>query len=331
MEKVVPKGNIQFGKNYNENGGQPPAPRLNQVPNSLNSSQPSASNNNFKENRDGLGLEISKRLNEDYGEKWMNNPVDKASGYSACLRKCGAVPQVACCICAPCDLGPVKKIPSGYIGLVIELGRLVKKLEPGLHSYNQCCQEVQLVDIRTKVFDVPVQSLLTRDNVSIKVDAYVVYRVEIPELALFRVSNYVEMLSSMTQGILKTVIVEKTLSELLVKRDEVESYITELIDEKTDLFGVDVQSIEFKQITLPRDMMRSFAKEAQAKKEAEAKIIKAQGSLASAKLYRKSADLMQGNPVSLQLQYFETLRLISMENNKTYIMPDSMIRLFADG
>lgn len=278
--------------------------------------------------RDGEGLTISKRLNQDYGEKFINNPRDRAGGYSNCIRCCGNIPKFLCVVCSPCECGPVKKINTGEIGLLLEFGRLVRKLEPGLHSFNQCSQEIFVVKLLTQILDIPPQTLITRDNVTIRVDSFLTYRVAVPELAQFKVSNYKAMLNSIAQGILKNVVVERSLSELLSERKEVEEQIIKEVSEKTEFFGVEVILLELQGITLQGDMTMAMSQVTMAELEAESKIVVAEGNLNSSKIYGKAADLMRGNPISLQLQYFETIKVIAAENNKTYIMPDKLIRLF---
>ena len=182
-----------------------------------------------------------------------------------------------------------------------------------------------MVDLRTVILNIPAQYLLTKDNVSVQIDAFVTYKIVIPELAIFKVENYRNMVSYMTQGVMKTIVAERTLSELLVNRNEVEKAITGIIDDKTDPFGIKVMSIETRSINLPQNMERAMATVAESKKESEAKVIDAQGSLESAKIFRKAADELKGNPISLQLQYFETLKGIAAENNSTIIVPDSIL------
>lgn len=274
---------------------------------------------------DGYGLTLSKRIHNEYGQEFQKNPKDRAAGYANCIKCCGKIPKVVCCICAACDCGPVKKISTGQIGLLIEFGRLIGKLEPGLHSFNQCSQTIILVDLRTVILNIPPQQLLTKDNVSVQVDAFVTYKIVIPELAIFKVENYQNIVSYMTQGVMKTIVAERTLSELLVNRNDVEKAITGIIDDKTDPYGIKVISIETRSINLPQNMERAMATVAESKKESEAKVIDAQGSLESAKIFRKAADELKGNPISLQLQYFETLKGIAAENNSTIIVPDSIL------
>lgn len=274
---------------------------------------------------DGLGLNLSKKIHNEYGAEFQRKPQDRAQGYASCIKCCGTIPQVLCCVCAACDCGPVKRIQTGQMGLLIEFGRLIRKLEPGLHTFNQCSQTIRLVDLRTKILNIPAQMLLTKDSVTVQVDAFVTYKIVVPELAIFKVENYASLVSYMTQGVMKIIVAERTLSELLVKRDEIEKAITSDIDMKTDPYGIKVISIETRSINLPQNMERAMATVAESKKESEAKVIDARGSLESAKIFRQAADELKGNPMSLQLQYFETLKGIAAENNSTIIVPDSIL------
>jgi regulator of protease activity HflC (stomatin/prohibitin superfamily) len=132
-----------------------------------------------------------------------------------------------------------------------------------------------MVDLRTVILNIPAQQLLTKDNVSVLVDAFVTYKIVIPELAIFKVENYQNMVSYMTQGVMKTIVAERTLSELLVNRNDVEKAITGIIDDKTDPYGIKVISIETRSINLPQNMERAMATVAESKKESEAKVIDA--------------------------------------------------------
>ena len=273
----------------------------------------------------GNGLNIHKEIHSEYGKEFQDNPKDRAGSYASCIKCCGNIPKVICCVCAACGKGPVRRISTGHIGLLTEFGRLIAKLEPGLHTFNQCSQKILMVDLRAKILNIQPQKLLTKDNVSIVVDAFVTYKIVIPELAIFKVENYAGLVDYMTQGVMKTIVAERTLSELLINRNEIEKSITDIIDFKTDPYGIKVISIETRSITLPPNMERAMATVAESKKESEAKVIDAQGSLESAKIFRKAADELRDNPISLQLQYFETLKAISAERNSTIIVPDSIL------
>ena len=269
------------------------------------------------------GLEIHDSIWEEYGTDY--NRKDKAACYACCMRSFGVVPRVLCAFCACCEKGPVKVIPQGYIGLRTEFGRLIEKLPPGLHDFNQCTEKIVTVDLRSQVINIPPQSLLTRDNVTVLVDAYVNFKIVIPELAAYKVQNYETLVGFMTQGVMKTIVAERTLGELLVNREEVEKAITSIIDRQTDPYGIKVLLIETRSVSLPQNMERAMATVAESAKQKEAKIIDAQGNLESAKIFKRAAKELSQEPLSIQLQYFETLKTISAERNSTIIVPDSIM------
>ena len=173
-------------------------------------------------------------MHNEYGPEYENKPADEASCYSGFIKSCGRIPQVGCCILAPFGRGPVIQIPTGYIGLLTEFGRVIQKIPPGLSTINPCSQKMVLVDLRVQILDIPPQPLLTKDNVTLNIDAYVEYQILCPELAVYKVENYINLIYLLTQGVLKTIIAERTLSEILMNRDEVDNEITRIIDEKTD-------------------------------------------------------------------------------------------------
>lgn len=272
------------------------------------------------------GLQIHDSIYDDYGADYDRK--DRAYCYSKCLRAFGQVPRFACAICACCEKGPVKIVPQGFMGMRTEFGRFIEKLPPGLHDFNQCTEKITLIDLRSQILNIPPQSLLTKDNVTVAVDAYVNYKIVIPELAIFKVENYQNLVGYMTQGVMKTIVAERTLSELLINRDEVEKAITDIIDRKTDAYGIKVLLIETSSISLPKNMERAMATVAESQKQKEAKIIDAQGNLESSKIFKEAAKQLGEEKLSIQLQYFETLKTIAAEKNSTIIVPDSILNSF---
>ena len=258
-------------------------------------------------------------LNKPYDEKAENG------GYKSCLTCCGGC-QVKCqFLCAVCGCGPIKVIEQGSVGLKLRFGKYVSKLKPGMYTFNPCSEVIQVIDMRAQVLDVGNQSLLTKDNVTLYVDAYVNFRVTDPEKATFKVVDYMSMIRFFTQGVMKTIIAEHTLTDILVKRKEIEGKITQIIDEKTDQYGLKVFNIETQKIQLPVEMDRAMAAVAESQKQSEARLIDAKGNLESAKIFKDAADILGENEISLQLQYFETLKFIAAEKNKTIIVPDSIL------
>jgi regulator of protease activity HflC (stomatin/prohibitin superfamily) len=274
-------------------------------------------------NLDSPGLSVQTTINEVYGGTYTSK--DEASAYAGCLKCCGDFCIVACCPCSACGCGPLVEIEQGFIGLKTEFGRLTGKLGPGLHTYNKCTENIIKVDMRIQSLNVQGQTLLSKDSVTVHVDVFVNYRIVIPEYALYKTSNYYELLDLMVQAVMKHIVSERTLSQLLVNRKEIEKSTTFLVDERTHPFGIDVISIETQSIRLPKNMERVMAAVAESEKRAEAKVIDAKGNLESAKIFRAASDELIKNPNSVELQYFETLKAIAMENPSTLIVPDSIM------
>lgn len=271
-------------------------------------------------------------MNQSVALKQLDEGLDKgyetgseATGYMACQEKCGN-----CCLsfqycCASCGCGPLKTINQGEIGLRMRFGKFVSKLQPGLYTYNPCTENIIVVDLRSQVIDVGLQRLLTKDNVTVFIDAYVNYSVIEPEKARFKVIDYKQLMSYFTQGVMRTIVSEHTLSELLINRKKVEKKLTEIIDVKTHAYGLKVYNIETQKIQLPANMERAMAIVAETEKQSEARLIDAKGDLQSARIFREAADELSKNEISLQLQYFETLKYIAAEKNSTIIVPDSIM------
>lgn len=270
------------------------------------------------------GLSVQPSINDVYGEKYDNN-MDEASCYAGFLQCTGTCYAVTCCPCAACGCGPLVEIEQGYIGLRTQLGKLKGKLGPGLHTYNRCTEKILKVDMRIQTLNIKGQTLLTKDSVTVFLDVVVNYRIVIPEYALYKTANYYELLDLIVQAVMKHIVAERTLGQLLVNRKEIEKSTTFLVDERSHPFGVDVISIETQSIQLPKNMERVMAAVAESEKRAEAKVIDAKGNLESAKIFRMASDELIKNPNSVELQYFETLKAIAMENPSTLIVPDSIM------
>ncbi len=272
------------------------------------------------------GLDMFPKINEIYGEQYMG--ADEASLYSSYLRCCGQIPQILCCLCSACKCGPIVQVRQGYIGLVMELGKFIRKVGPGLHTYNSCTEQIILVDMRIQNLQIPSQDLITKDNISIKIDCFVLYKILIPEMATFKLGDYKRFISYTTMGTMKTIISEKTLSELLEKEDDIEMLIKEIIDDQADDYGIKIHTIETRKIEISPSMVNAMATIALSEKETEGKIVAAKGNYESARIFREAADELSKNPLSLQLHYFETMKEIASENSQITIMPGELIDLF---
>ena len=157
--------------------------------------------------------------------------LEESGSYKCCLQCMGGCQRDCCVICACCGGGFYKKINEGHIGLVKETGRYVKKLGPGLHTYNPCTETITTVDLRTRMINIPPQPLLTKDNVALQIDTFCTFRIIVPELAFFKVADHVKVIILKTQGSLKAIISEHTLTEILTNRKLIEEKLCNIIDE----------------------------------------------------------------------------------------------------
>jgi regulator of protease activity HflC (stomatin/prohibitin superfamily) len=177
------------------------------------------------------------------------------------------------------------------------------------------------MSLRTVVHDIPPQDIITRDNVSVKVNAVVYFRVMRPVKAVVEVENYVYATSQLAQTTLRSVLGEVELDDLLTKREELNVRLQSIIDDSSDPWGVKVSMVEVKHVDLPPDMQRAMAKQAEAEREKRAKIIHAEGELTASVKLAEAADVMSTNPVTIQLRYMQTLAEISTENASTIVFP----------
>jgi regulator of protease activity HflC (stomatin/prohibitin superfamily) len=177
------------------------------------------------------------------------------------------------------------------------------------------------VDLRTITLDIPPQDVITRDNVTVKVNAVVYFRVVDPNRAVVEVENYLMATSKLAQTTLRSVLGQVELDELLASRDSINHRLQEILDAQTEPWGVKISNVEVKQIDLPTEMQRAMAKQAEAERERRAKIIAAEGELQAAHKLAEASAIMEVRPISLQLRYLQTLREMSSEHTSTMIIP----------
>ncbi len=206
-------------------------------------------------------------------------------------------------------------------GVVFFLGRLSGVRGPGLVLVIPFIQKLEKVDQRTVTMDVPSQDVITKDNVSVKVNAVLYFRVIEPAKALVQVENYLFATSQLAQTTLRSVCGEADLDDLLSEREQINKRIQEIIDHQTDPWGIKVSLVEVKHIDLPQDMQRAMARQAEAERERRAKIIQAEGEYQAAEKLTSAAKIMSENSAALQLRYLETLRTIAAEHNSTILFP----------
>jgi regulator of protease activity HflC (stomatin/prohibitin superfamily) len=207
-------------------------------------------------------------------------------------------------------------------GVLFRLGRLVPNaLGPGVIFVFWPVYKMVRVSLRTITLDVPPQDIITRDNVSVKVNAIVYFRVMNAPRAIVEVENYLYATSQLAQTTLRSVLGEVELDDLLSKREKLNIKLQEILDQQTDAWGIKVSLVEVKQVDLPQEMQRAMAKQAEAEREKRAKIIHAEGEFqASAKL-AEAASVINKEPVALQLRYLQTLTEIGVEKNTTVVFP----------
>jgi regulator of protease activity HflC (stomatin/prohibitin superfamily) len=205
--------------------------------------------------------------------------------------------------------------------VVFRLGRLIGVKGPGLIVLIPFIDKMVKVSLRTVVLDVPPQDVITKDNVSVKVNAVVYFRVMDAAKAVVEVENYAYATSQIAQTTLRSVLGEVELDELLAQREELNHRLQRIIDTQTDPWGVKVSAVEIKHVDLPQEMQRAMAKQAEAERERRAKIISAEGEYQAAEKLKEAAEVLAQNPITIQLRYLQTLSEISTENASTIVFP----------
>jgi len=206
-------------------------------------------------------------------------------------------------------------------GVIFRLGRFIGVKTAGFKWIIPGVDRMVRISLREIVMDVPSQEVITRDNVSIKVNAVLYFRVLHPEKSVIQVENYLYGTSQLAQTTLRSVCGQAELDELLAERDDVNQKLQEIIDLQTEPWGVKVRAVEVKQIDLPPDMQRAMAKQAEAEREKRAKVIHAEGEFQAAQQLANASRVLATEPAALQLRYLQTLSEIATENNSTTIFP----------
>ena len=206
-------------------------------------------------------------------------------------------------------------------GVVFRLGRLIGAKGPGLIIIIPGIDKLIKVSLRTVTLDIPPQDVITRDNVSVKVNAVVYFRVIDPNKALTEVENYLYATSQLAQTTLRSIVGQFDLDDLLSRRDKINLQLQEILDAHTDPWGIKVSLVETKSVDLPENMQRAIAKQAEAEREKRAKIIHADGEFQAAEKLSQAANIISVNPAALQLRFLQTLAEVATEKNSTIIFP----------
>jgi regulator of protease activity HflC (stomatin/prohibitin superfamily) len=206
-------------------------------------------------------------------------------------------------------------------GVVFLLGRFQRVMGPGLIVVIPGIQQMVRVDLRLVVLDVPSQDVISRDNVSVKVNAVVYFRVVDPQLAIIQVANFLDATSQLAQTTLRSVLGKHELDEMLAERDRLNADIQTILDQQTDAWGIKVANVEIKHVDLNESMVRAIARQAEAERERRAKVIHAEGELQASEKLLQAAQVMSRQPEAMQLRYLQTLSNIAGDKASTIVFP----------
>ena len=215
----------------------------------------------------------------------------------------------------------IKVIYEYERGVVFRLGRFSGVKGPGLRFIIPVVDRLMKISLRTVAMDVPPQDVITKDNVSIKVNAVIYFRVVHPEKSIIEVENYLYATSQLAQTSLRSVLGQSELDELLAHRDSINRHLQEILDRQTDPWGVKVSNVEIKHVDLPVEMQRAMARQAEAERERRSKVIHAEGEYQAAQKLTDAAEIIASQPGALQLRYLQTLTEVATENSSTVIFP----------
>jgi len=215
----------------------------------------------------------------------------------------------------------IKVVTQYERGVILRLGRYIGIRQPGLRIIIPFIDQMWKVDTRVVTMDVPAQEVITRDNVTVKVDAVVYLRVINPDDAVLKVENYLRATSLISQTTLRSVLGQSELDELLAHRDKINSQLQKIVDEQTDPWGIKVSAVEVKDVELPQSMQRAMAAQAEAERERRAKIVHADGEFQAAQKLADAAKIISSEPAALQLRYLGTLTDIATERSNLVIFP----------
>ena len=206
-------------------------------------------------------------------------------------------------------------------GVIFRLGRLVGTRGPGITFIIPGIEKMERVDLRTVTMDVPPQDVITKDNVSVKVNAVLYFRVVDPSRAIVEVADYLFATSQLAQTTLRSVCGQRELDELLSERDEINQQIQQILDSQTDPWGIKVSTVEIKHIDLPQEMQRAMARQAEAERERRAKVINAEGEFQAAQRLAEASHIIAAHPAALQLRFLQTLSEVATEHQSTTVFP----------
>ena len=218
-------------------------------------------------------------------------------------------------------LASIRILPEYRRGVVFFLGRFQDVKGPGLFFLIPVVQKMEVVDLRVITMDVPEQDVISQDNVTVRVNAVLYFRVVDPQKAIIQVEHFVNATSQLAQTTLRSVLGKHDLDEMLSERDKLNDDIQEIIDAQTEAWGIKVANVEIKHVDLDESMIRAIARQAEAERERRAKVIHAEGEQQAAEKLVEAADIMSRNPAALQLRYLQTMSDMSNKNASTIVFP----------
>ena len=222
-------------------------------------------------------------------------------------------------------LGPlaaaVRILPEYERGVIFRLGRAIGVKGPGLILLIPLVDRMRRVSLRTVVLDIPPQDIITKDNVTVKVNAVNYFRVVDPMKSIIEVEDFLYATGQLAQTTLRSVLGQVELDDVLASRDQINTQLQEILDKQTDPWGIKVSNVELKDVDLPKDMQRSIARQAEAERDRRAKVIMAQAEETAAEYLLKAANIMSRDPVAVQIRFMQTLTEITGPNNTTTIVP----------
>jgi len=272
---------------------------------------------------------MGKVMNNDITLDYAEQDTDALTNvFQGCLVCKGCLYTTMCLPFACCGCGPTVKVPEGQRAAVLRYGKLVRIVPPGTYHRNIGTEEYRLCSVAVLTLEIPSQRVMTRDNVSVVLDAVCFYQILDVKCALFNVRDYEKATRNLAQSTLEALLAEHTLDELISDRAEITKKTTRMLDKHTTHWGIHVSGLEIRDIRIPDSMQRVMAIAAEAKREGEAAVIMAQAEYKAAETYVKAARVMSGNPIALQLRYFQTLKEIAADQNSTILVPSEITNMF---
>jgi len=281
-----------------------------------------------KMNHINIGEEIQDPENKFLAELEKKNEIKEEfelglqnETFENCLRCYGGCCGWFCTWICPCGSAPYQRVPEAHWGVVTEFGKHKRNLPPGLHYLNPRTETMVLVDRREKVLNLSKQSIITKDNVNIVIDAIVFYYIYDPNKAIFEVSNLPLSIAEIAKTTLRDVFGNVLLQEAFESREKMAELIKEVVDKPTEKWGADITRVLIQEIIIPQDLLRGLSSAATAKREAEAKIIQAQADVDAAKLMREASDALS-TPAAMQIRYLDAISALGQaKNTKVVFMP----------